>query len=222
MSPALCFFRDLYLVYRSRRDSRRCSGRHPGAHANHPASRSKARFHVLATRLRASFGKATAKPGRDGPQNRGERSAERRRCLVPRVRGAAAHLAIGALAFRRSTAALARASERSSSAQAVLHAIDRQRERYPRRRSRLSGTPRAPVVHAGGIDAQAARERGYKPRPREPHSLHQSAVTGRRPSMSEMVGVIVIAAAKSKGFKFSSINQGVSHRRFRQKYAPRA
>ena len=150
MSPALCFFRDSYLVYRSRRDSRRCSGRHPGAHANHPASRSKARFHVLATRLRASFGKATAKPGRDGPQNRGERSAERRRCLVPRVRGAAAHLAIGALAFRRSTAALARASERSSSAQAVLHAIDKQRERYPRRRSRLSGPPRAPVVLPAG------------------------------------------------------------------------
>jgi hypothetical protein len=27
--------------------------------------------------------------------------------------------------------------------------------------------------------------RGYKPRPQEPHSLHQSAVTGRRPSISE-------------------------------------
>jgi hypothetical protein len=26
-----------------------------------------------------------------------------------------------------------------------------------------------------------ARERSYKPRPQEPHSLHQSAVTGRRP-----------------------------------------
>jgi hypothetical protein len=30
---------------------------------------------------------------------------------------------------------------------------------------------------------EAARERGYKPRPQAPHSLHRSAVTGRRPSI---------------------------------------
>jgi hypothetical protein len=47
-------------------------------------------------------------------------------------------------------AALARTSERSSSAQAVLHATDKQRGRYPRRRSRLSGAPRAPVVMPAG------------------------------------------------------------------------
>ena len=35
--------------------------------------------------------------------------------------------------------------------------------------------------NTGGIDTRTARERGYKPRPQEPHSLHQSAVTGRRP-----------------------------------------
>jgi len=35
--------------------------------------------------------------------------------------------------------------------------------------------------HAGGDDARTARERGYKPRPQEPHSPHRSAVTGRRP-----------------------------------------
>jgi hypothetical protein len=34
---------------------------------------------------------------------------------------------------------------------------------------------------AGGDDVRTARERGYKPRPQEPHSLHRSAVTGRRP-----------------------------------------
>ena len=34
---------------------------------------------------------------------------------------------------------------------------------------------------ADGDDARTARERGYKPRPQEPHSPHRSAVTGRRP-----------------------------------------
>jgi hypothetical protein len=42
------------------------------------------------------------------------------------------------------------------------------------------GTSR-PGHCAGRDDAQAARERGYKPRPQEPHSLRQLAVTGRRP-----------------------------------------
>ena len=55
------------------------------------------------------------------------------------------------------------------------------RRRYLRLELRLSEAPRAPVVNAGGDDARTARERGYKPRPQEPHSLHQLAVTGRRP-----------------------------------------
>jgi hypothetical protein len=38
--------------------------------------------------------------------------------------------------------------------------------------------PHAPVVVPEGMMPKAARERGYKPRPQEPHSLHQSAVTG--------------------------------------------
>ena len=35
--------------------------------------------------------------------------------------------------------------------------------------------------NAGRVDAWTARERGYEPRPQEPHSLHQSAVTGDAP-----------------------------------------
>jgi hypothetical protein len=42
------------------------------------------------------------------------------------------------------------------------------------------GTPRAGRT-AGGNDARTARERGYKPRPQQPHSPHPTAVTGRRP-----------------------------------------
>src|ERR1700684_2857991 len=47
------------------------------------------------------------------------------------------------------------------------------------------------------IDARNARERGYKPRPQEPHPPHRSAVTGRRPFegrdslfVSEMVTIV--------------------------------
>jgi hypothetical protein len=35
--------------------------------------------------------------------------------------------------------------------------------------------------NGGRLDARTARERSYKPRPREPHSPHQSAVTGDVP-----------------------------------------
>ena len=89
-----------------------------------------------------------------------------------------------ALAFRRSTAALVAATERFDSAQAVLHAIKRMRALPAPPIALKRSTPRA-GLNAGGDDARTARERGYKPRPQEPHSLHQSAVTGRRPSISE-------------------------------------
>jgi hypothetical protein len=46
--------------------------------------------------------------------------------------------------------------------------------------------PRRPVIDTGRAVSGAARERGHKPRPRAPHSLHQSAVTGDVPSMSEI------------------------------------
>jgi hypothetical protein len=49
-------------------------------------------------------------------------------------------------------------------------------------------TPRA-GRNAGGDDARTARKRGYKPRLQEPHSLHQSAVTGDVPSMSEILNL---------------------------------
>ena len=58
---------------------------------------------------------------------------------------------------------------------------DEVRRRYLRLCIALKrGTPRA-GHSTGGNDAQAARERGYKPRPQEPHSPHPTAVTGRRP-----------------------------------------
>ena len=94
----------------------------------------------------------------------------------------------GPLAFRRSAAALAPASERQDSAQAALHAKHDAKALPPLKIALKQGT-RAQVVMPAGhsslsellCDARTARERGYKPRPQEPHSLHQLAVTGRRP-----------------------------------------
>jgi hypothetical protein len=72
------------------------------------------------------------------------------------------------------------ASERQDSAQAALHAKHDAKALPPLRIALKRGTLR-PGRCAGGDDARTARERGYKPRPQEPHSLHQLAVTGRRP-----------------------------------------
>ena len=86
----------------------------------------------------------------------------------------------GPLAFRRSTAALAKATERFGSARAALHAKERTRALPAPSITLKRSTPR-PGRSAGGVDARAARERGYEPRPQEPHPLHQSAVTGDVP-----------------------------------------
>jgi hypothetical protein len=92
----------------------------------------------------------------------------------------ATYLLAGPLAFRRSAAALAPASERQNSAQAALHA-KHDAKALPPLRIALKRSTSHPGRDAGGVDTQAARERGYKPRRQEPHSLHQLAVTGRRP-----------------------------------------
>ena len=84
------------------------------------------------------------------------------------------------LAFRRFAAALVAASERRNSAQAVLRATERTQALPAPSIALKRSTPRAGRT-AGGNDARTARERGYKPRPQEPHSPHPSAVTGRRP-----------------------------------------
>ena len=54
--------------------------------------------------------------------------------------------------------------------------------RYPHHRTRLQRCTSHTGHSAGRVDAQAARERGYKSHPQEPHSPYQSAVTGDIPS----------------------------------------
>jgi hypothetical protein len=104
-----------------------------------------------------------------------------------------------ALAFRRSTSALAEATERFNSAQAALHAIGRVRA-LPTPPIALKRCTSRAGRHAGGDDARTARERGYKPRPQEPHSLHQSAVTGDAPRMSEVIGYVTETGTNVKPF----------------------
>jgi len=104
------------------------------------------------------------------PAHKEGSGAPKRRISNPRLRGAAARLAIGALAFRRSTAALAEATERFSSIQAALHTNSRTRA-LPAPPNALKRCTPHPGRHAGGDDARTARERGYKPRPQEPHLL---------------------------------------------------
>ena len=93
--------------------------------------------------------------------------------------------ASGARASRRSTAALA----------TQINAMAQPRPCFLRLACGGGYPPSAVPVQrgtsraghsAGRSDARAARERGYKPRPREPHSPHQSAVTGDVPSMGEI------------------------------------
>jgi hypothetical protein len=90
------------------------------------------------------------------------------------------------LAFRRFATVLARASERSGSAQAVLRATGKQTRVLPAPPIALKrGTPRA-GRNAGRIDARTARERGYKPRPQEPHSLRNQVCLEITSLMSEI------------------------------------
>ena len=100
-------------------------------------------------------------------------NALRARCPHPallRKRGRAGR----GLAFRRSTAALAKATDRFSSAQAALHTKERTRALPAPSIALKRSTPR-PGRSAGGVDARAARERGYEPRPQEPHPLRQNS-----------------------------------------------
>ena len=95
------------------------------------------------------------------------------------------HPLSGALASRRTAAALVPAAERQDSAQAALHANGRARALPAPSLALKPGTWLA-GLNAGGDDTRTARERGYEPRPQEPHSLRQSAVTGDVPRTSEM------------------------------------
>jgi hypothetical protein len=78
--------------------------------------------------------------------------------------------------------ALVAATERLDSAQAALHAIKRM-QALPAPSTALKRCTSRPGRCAGGDDTQAARERGHKPRPQEPHSPRVQVCASRtRPS----------------------------------------
>jgi hypothetical protein len=85
-----------------------------------------------------------------------------------------------ALAFRRSTAALAPATERQDSTQAVLHAVGRVWALPAPPTTLKRSTPHA-GLNAGGTDARIARERICDIRPQEPHSPRMTDRIRMRP-----------------------------------------
>jgi hypothetical protein len=145
----------------------------------------------LAARLRPSFCSRTPRYG--PPGKRGRRSAERRIQPCPRHAVRCFHLM--ALRARKRpevggrspsgapAAALAKATERFDSARAALRTKERAPVLPAPSIALKRSTPR-PGRSAGGVDARAARERSYELRPREPHPLRQSAVTGDVPRTS--------------------------------------
>jgi hypothetical protein len=107
-----------------------------------------------------------------------EHARARKRAIADKCTQACALICLRSpLAFRRSTAALRPASNALTQTQAALHANGRAQALPASPLALKRSTPRA-GHHAGGDDARVARVRGYEPRPREPHLLHQSAVTG--------------------------------------------
>jgi hypothetical protein len=97
------------------------------------------------------------------PPNKGRRSADRRIILEPRHQ------------TRVATQMHAMAQPRPCFLRLACGG------RYPPHAVPVQRSTSRAGHSAGRTDARAAWERGYKPRPREPHSLHRSAVTGRRP-----------------------------------------
>ena len=129
--------------------------------------------------------------------NRGK--AERRQAHPSIVRAThpdvATRMCAGAEAPQRGRARLSAlhrgsrlATECFNSAQAALHAIGRARA-LPAPSIALKPSTWLAGRHAGGDDARTARERGYEPRPQEPHSLRFRDRLEKRPSMSEMGGL---------------------------------
>jgi hypothetical protein len=137
---------------------------------------------VLATRLRPS---CANKPSHDTKTiSRKRREAERRKAHHPwphrRMRQRA-------LAQRARLAALHRGAclgDRTPRLNPGRASRERRVQALPARHRPIAlkrSTSRA-GHSAGGDDAWTARERGDKPRPQEPHSSRQSAVTGDAPS----------------------------------------
>ena len=118
---------------------------------------------------------------------RGRRSADRRTIHWPhqRMRQRSQR---GPLASRRSTAALATQINAMAQLRPCFLRLARDGRYPPHAVAVQRGTSRT-GPSAGRNDARAARERGHEPRPREPHSPRQSAVTGDVPRWASLAQV---------------------------------
>jgi hypothetical protein len=121
------------------------------------------------------------------PTKEGRRSADRRvlrdrtsGCGAPSVCSSKPKNIRRGLASRRSTAALAAQMNATAQPRPCFLGL-RSNGRYPPNPVPVQRCTSRTGHNAGRSDARTARERGYKPRPQEPHPPHRSAVTGRRP-----------------------------------------
>ena len=198
-----------------------------GAHSKHPVSWST-RLRVLAARLRASLCKATPKPSRQGPQKGGgapKGAIVSGRACEARQR---AYLRLPTVGMAGSARSPSGAPRRRSPERANAPAQSRPRfkrsrgcGRYPHHQSRLSQAPGTPVVMPeGSIPRPPGSEVTSPARRNRTRSINRLSPVDA-PDMSEMGRGYCHRRSKVKGFKFSSINQGVSRRRFPQNRAPR-
>ena len=128
----------------------------------------------------------------------GRRSADRRihPLSAPRTQMSPPACAPGAAATPAGAARLSAlhrgsrlATECFDSAQTALRASERTRA-LPAPSIALKPSTWLAGRHAGGDDARTARVRGYEPRPREPHSLRFRDRLEKRPSTSEIRGLV--------------------------------
>ena len=87
--------------------------------------------------------------------------------------------------------------ERFDPIQAALHASERMRALPAPSFALKRGTSRT-GHNAGGDDARTARERGYKPRPQEPHSLHVQVCLENTPFDERDWGRVIVTGTNVK------------------------
>ena len=106
----------------------------------------------------------------------------------------------GALAFRRSAAALVAGRTMHDSVQAALHAIKMRRSCLRALASRLSQAPGSPVVMPAG-SMPGPPGSGLRGRPREPHSLHLQDRIRKAPFAKRAAALLLGARRDFKKFR---------------------
>ncbi len=137
------------------------------------------RIGVLSPRCKQALPRPPSRR-REGGAPKGASIHSPRRICHPQMPRARQRIQRDALAFRRSTAALA-GQLNATGLSPGRASRSRCTKALPSPPTTLKRSTSRAARSSGGVDARTAREQGYEPRPQEPHPPHQPAVTGRRP-----------------------------------------